>query len=194
MPMQDAQRWNERYLEESRYKSFTRPRPFLKQNLARLPKKGLALDVAMGLGGNAQLLMAHGLDVIGVDISDVALKQAKLRLPNLMAVRADLTRFYIPPLTFDVILNFFYLQRDLWPDYLAALNPGGWLVFETLTQDMRLRQPEIEPEFLLAPGELRKAFSTLEIESYFEGWTESDSGHPRAVACLLARKPSGKVA
>ena len=194
MPMEDAHRWNERYSEESRFKSFTRPRPFLVRNLARLPKTGLALDVAMGLGGNAELLLARGLDVIGVDISDVALRQAKLRLPELMAVRVDLTRFYIPPLTFDVILNFFYLQRDLWPDYMAGLNPGGWLVFETLTQDMRTHQPDIEPEFLLAPGELHKAFSTLEIQSYFEGWTESDSGHPRAVACLLARKPFDKPA
>jgi tellurite methyltransferase len=191
MPLEDAQRWNERYLEESRYKSFTKPRPFLVQNLARLPKKGLALDVAMGLGGNAELLLQHGLDVIGVDISNVALRQAKQRLPNLMAVRADLTRFFIPPHTFDVILNFFYLQRDLWPAYLAGLNPGGWLVIETLTRDMRDRLTDIDPKYLLAPGELRKAFPTLETQRYFEGWTESDSGHPRAVACLLARKPYG---
>lgn len=189
MPIQDAHRWNERYSESKRFSTFTNPRPFLIEHADQLPRQGLALDVAMGLGGNAGFLLEHGLKVVGIDISDVAVRHAKARLPQLMALQADLTQFYLPDEIFDVILNFYYLQRDLWPQYIRALHPGGLLVFETLTQEMHARLPDTDPRYLLAAGELRKAFESLEILVYREGWSEGDSGHVRATASLLARKP-----
>jgi hypothetical protein len=187
MPASDAQRWNARYQQERR-ESFEAPRPFLVENAAFLPAQGLAIDFAMGLGGNAGFLIQRGLRVVGVDISIVAVRQAKASHPGLMAAVADLTRFYLPELAFDVILNFYYLQRDLWPRYKQALRPGGLLFVETLTWEMRSIHPDIEPEYLLAPGELQRAFSDLEILVYREGWVQSNSRHPRAVASLAARK------
>ena len=189
MSNSDAARWNKRFREEVRYSSFERPRPFLVENAAYLPKSGLALDIAMGLGGNAGFLMERGLQVVGVDISSVAVQRAKERLPSLMAVQADLAQFYFPPATFDVILNFYYLQRGLWLQYQRALRPGGWLVFETLTQEFLTIQPEIDPEYLLAPGELSRAFPSLETIVYYEGWSSGETGHARPVASLLARAP-----
>jgi len=189
MPIQDAQRWDSRYRENIRYNTFEKPRPFLVNHTQLLPINGLALDIAMGLGGNAGHLIRHGLKVIGIDISSVALKRARQPLPTLMAVQADLTRFYLPANSFDVILNFFYLQRDLWSYYVQALRPNGWLIFETLTVDFRSMQPDIDPNFLLAHDELRYAFPSLETLDYEEGWTTSDDGHLRPVAGLVARKP-----
>jgi tellurite methyltransferase len=188
MPIQDAKRWDERYSGESRHSNFEKPRPFLVHHAELLPTNGLALDVAMGLGGNAEFLLKRGLKVIGVDISSVALKRARQRLPELIAVQADLTQFYLPANTFDVIINFFYLQRNLWPDYIRALRPNGWLIFETLTVDFRSIQPEIDPKYLLAPNELHHAFPALEIIDYQEGWTTNDNGHLRSAAGLVARK------
>lgn len=189
MPIQDAKRWDARYEENSRYSKFEKPRSFLVNHVELLPTSGLALDVAMGLGGNTELLLKRGLKVIGIDISSVALKRARQRLPALMAVQADLTQFYLPTNTFDVIINFFYLQRELWPSFIRALRPNGWLIFETLTVDFRSLQPDIEPHYLLAPHELRHAFPTLEIVDYQEGWSTNDDGHTRPVASLVARKP-----
>jgi tellurite methyltransferase len=144
----------------------------------------------MGRGGNAAFLMERGLHVIGVDISSVAVRSAKQRLPKLMAIIADLTHFYIPDASFDLISNFYYLQRDLWPAYYQALHPGGVLVMETLTKEMLQRQPEIDPRYLLEPGELKEAFSGWEILVYQEGWSASSTGHSRAVASLVARRLS----
>jgi tellurite methyltransferase len=188
MPIQDANRWDERYSGKSHHSNFEKPRPFLVSHAELLPTNGLALDIAMGLGGNAEFLLKRGLKVIGVDISSVALKRAKLRLPELMAVQADLTQFYLPANTFNVIINFFYLQRNLWPDFIRALKPNGWLIFETLTADFRSLQPEIDPKYLLASDELQYAFPSLEIVDYQEGWSSNDNGHLRSVAGLVARK------
>ena len=193
MSHSDAERWDARYREDARFSSYRQPRRFLVENEHLLPAQGLALDVAMGQGGNAAYLLARGLRVVGIDVSSVAVRQAKSRLPDLMAVIADLTRFYLPEAKFDVILNFFYLQRELWMDYQRALRPGGLLILETLTMDMLSVNPEIDPRYLLQPGELKAAFSTWQILVYGEGWIGTDTSRPRAVARLVARRPGGQL-
>jgi len=82
---------------------------------------------------------------VGVDISSVAVMKARRRLPDLMAVVADLNAFSIPDQSFDAILNFYFLQRDLWQLYKRALRPGGVLFLETLTQEMLNIQPDMDP-------------------------------------------------
>lgn len=188
MSLEDADRWDARYASQPRFKSFSKPRPFLVAHAGLLPPGGLALDIAMGLGGNAEFLLNIGFQVVGVDISGIALKQVKKRLPDLMAVQADLTRFFLPPRTFSVVTNFFYLQRDLWEPIYQCLRPGGILIFETLTRDMLALHLEADPVYYLSPGELRSAFSKLDILVYQEGWTESERGYRRAVASLIGRK------
>jgi 2-polyprenyl-3-methyl-5-hydroxy-6-metoxy-1,4-benzoquinol methylase len=193
MPTEDASRWNKRYQEENR-NSFERPRRLLIDYANLLPKQGLALDIAMGLGGNANFLLQHGLHVIGVDISHIAIHKAKTTLPDLMAVIADLEHFYIPSNTFDVIISFLYLQKDIWLPMVQGLKPNGILFIETLTENMHAIHPEIETRFLLKPGELREAFTQsvladlMEILAYQENWQETTTSHPRAVASLVARR------
>ncbi len=191
MALQDAARWDEKYQDE-RYNTFTQPRQFLIDHESYFPRRGLALDVAMGLGGNSAYLVEHGLSVIGVDISSVAVRRAKKRFPQIMVVQADLTHFYLPTARFDVILNFFYLQRDLLPRLVCALRPGGLLLIETMTQSMLEVKPDIPPDCLLAPYELHNMFAHLDIITYHEGWTNSRDHHRRAIASLAARVPQEK--
>jgi hypothetical protein len=188
MSREDAQRWNARYQTSPR-DSFELPRPFLIEHAHLLPRSGLALDIAMGIGGNAGFLIQHGLRVIGVDISNVAIRSAANHLPSLMPVIADLSNFFLSPDSFDVIINFLYLQRSLWTIYPNALRLGGILVFETLTMDMLTVNPNTDPRYLLQPGELAQAFPALNTLVYNEGWQETNTTHPRAVASIVAQRP-----
>jgi len=193
MPTEDANRWNLRYQADPR-NSFELPRKLLLEYADLLPSEGLALDIAMGLGGNARFLLQHGLRVVGVDISYVAASKAKSEIPGLMAVVADLNKFHIPPNTFDVVINFLYLQRDLWVPIANGLKEGGVVFIECLLEDMRSIHPEINPTFLLKPGELQQSFlhsnlsKNMEILYYNEGWYKTATSHPRSTANLIARR------
>jgi hypothetical protein len=193
MPAEDANRWNLRYQADPR-NSFELPRALLVEHNDLLPSQGLALDIAMGLGGNARFLIQRGLRVIGVDVSYIAVRKATSELPTLMAVVADLEQFFIPQNTFDVIINFLYLQRNLWIPIINGLKKGGVLFIECLLEDMLSIHPEINPAYLLKPGELQQVFidgemsRNLEILNYTEGWYSMTTSHARATSRLVARR------
>ncbi len=184
----DAWKWNERY-QSGVEAAFERPRDFLVEQAQCLPNHGVALDIAMGLGGNAGFLLERGLCVIGVDVSEVAAKRAKAHWRDLQAAVLDLARYRWPACSFDVILNFYYLQRDLFPQFPAMLKPGGIVMIETLTIEMLKTRSDFNPDYLLQPDELRRAFAGWDILVYREGQIEMRTGSPRAVASLVARKP-----
>jgi tellurite methyltransferase len=184
----DALKWNERYRTNAE-PSYQRPREFLIEQAAHLPASGLALDVAMGLGGNAGFLIERGLKVIGLDVSEVGARRAKDRWPNLMAAVFDLTRFDLPATSVDVVLNFYFLQRALWPLYRRVIRSGGVLIMETLMIDNLIHRPDYNPDYLLQPDELRRAFADWDVITYQEGWIDRGGRWPRAVASIVARRP-----
>lgn len=186
MSSADAIKWNERYRSEA----FQSPREFLIEQAAYLPQHGLALDLAMGAGGNAGFLIERGLRVIGVDVSEVGIRRAKQRWPLIEAAVIDLEQYRWPSCAFDVILNFYYCQRDLWPRFRSMLKPGGVLIFETLTLETLQTRPDYNPDYLLAPGELRRGFATWDVLVYREGWIDIGGRWPRAIASLVARAPA----
>ena len=193
MPVDDAARWNLHYQADPR-NTYELPRSLLLDHADLLPRHGLALDIAMGLGENASFLIQRGLKVVGVDISRVAVSKAKNKLPTLMAVIADMEQFSIPPNTFDVIINFLYLQRDLWLPITRGLKKGGVLFIECLTEDMLSIHPEINPTYLLKPTELQLNFINSEVSKDMEilfsteGWYSTSTSHMRATASLIARR------
>jgi tellurite methyltransferase len=187
MTMQDAVKWNQRYQAPDRAARCT-ARSFLLEQAQALPCHGLALDIAMGLGTNAAFLSAHGLRVIGLDISEVAARTAKTRCPSLQAAVVDLSYCTLPPAAFDVIVNFYFLDRRLWPWYRRALKPGGVLIVETLTRAMLAVRPDINPVYLLEPGELQTAFADWRVIAQRETWL-ADGGWQRAVASLAVQRP-----
>lgn len=183
--------WDERYRSEEAVPE-RGPASFLVAHRHLLPPGGRALDVAMGTGRNALYLASLGYEVTGIDISSVAVARCRKEAARLglrvEAIQADLESYALPESEYDVVIDFYYLRRDLAPRLEEALRPGGVLVFESFTTEQRRFGwgPQSD-EFLLLPGELPSLFPRLEALEYREGLTESERG-TKAVAGLVARR------
>lgn len=161
----DAAKWNGRYQTEGDKWQKNRPRQLLLDYVDQLPQTGLALDAAAGVGVNGLFLAERGWHVVALDISEVGLRLAKETAVE-KGLRMETAVFdlsanpWLPADTFDVILNFRFLERGTFPVYQQALKPGGWLLFETF---IRPYQEVSDPDYFLEPGELQSAFSDFEM-------------------------------
>jgi SAM-dependent methyltransferase len=157
-----------------------------------------ALDLACGAGRHAIFLAGHGFEVTAVDSSRVGIEMTRRRaaahgLP-VDARIADLERggFRIEPGGYDLICDFYYLQRDLFPSMRAGVREGGLVAAAIhLTDERADASRPMNPDFLLQPGELLSEFEGWEILHYHEtsGHDEDAGDHTRRTAELIARRP-----
>jgi tellurite methyltransferase len=183
----DRGAWDKTYNRKD-YVYGKEPDAFLVKHVEKLPK-GRTLDIAAGEGRHAVYLAKKGFQSEAVDISSVGLRKAqKLAAENgvkIKTINADLNKFKIQPNSYTVIMNFYYLQRSLYPQIIAGLKRNGVVVFVSNTTE-QLKLPngkDFEREYLLEPGELTRAFAELEVISY----SETNDGK-NAVARLIAKK------
>ena len=162
MPISDALRWNARYREPANSKPAV-PRELLVKFHQYISPAGFVLDIAMGLGGNACFLVKNGFQVLGVDISTVAVIRAKNECKELLALIADSNELIFPTNTFDAIINFYYLDRSILDLYKTILKPGGLLFFETPGIGTREIGTTIEKKYLLQKNELIITFANWDI-------------------------------
>ena len=159
----------------------------MKQNVQLLPK-GTVLDLAMGEGRNGVYLATKGFEVTGLDISATGLKKAESLAADLgvkiTTIVADLERYPLHPNTYDVIICTYYLQRDLFPQMISSLKPGGMALVETYTLDHQKYHPEFPQEYLLNRNELLTLFQGLTVIRY----QAVDDGQA-AYASILVQKP-----
>lgn len=191
------QKWNRRYaaLHPTARRE---PTPFVKFCLPYLPTTGRALDIAAGAGRHSVALARHGLQVDAVDISvrgvqlarryatEAGLKSAQIRF-----VVADVEKLWLPAQQYAVVLVSYFLHRPLFELIKTRLQPGGWLVYETFTQEQLTQPYHQRPsklEFYLKPQELREAFSDFQIIYYDEG-----DHRGKLTAQLLAQKQGSGV-
>lgn len=183
--------WDERWSHGEHSGSL--PSPILVEALRDVPP-GRALDLGAGAGRNALYLAQEGWDVTALDNSATAVSVATMRAREMQVALdarvADLTtdQVALEPGEFDLVLMFFYMQRDLFPRIRGWLRPGGLFIAAIHTVDDRPGIHPMNPSFLLEPGELEGAFSGFEILSSREG-DPRDGLHRRRTAELVARKP-----
>jgi SAM-dependent methyltransferase len=167
----DRARWDARYAEVHSVAtdSITLPevfRPFV----AQFPSAGSALDVACGDGAAAVWLASRGMDVLGVDVSPVAVRRAA-QLAAAAGV-ADRCRFVVADLDeglpagprADVILCLAFRDARLDAEMTARLAPGGLLAASALSE-----VGGHTGRFRVAAGELDRAFGHLDVLASGEG-------------------------
>lgn len=192
--MSDRERWNEKHREVQ--VGGGTPREWLVEHEALIDElpKGRALDVACGRGREALWLAERGFTVDAVDVADVAVDAvraaARERALPLQAWRVDLveTAGPFPREPYDIIVDFYFLERSLFPRMAAALAPGGLLVVETFTRDhVEVLGHDMPARFLLDHNELLTAFPGLRVVHYREAIIAGgDRG--RAVASIVVRR------
>lgn len=188
----DALKWNDRYQQEGDRWLLSKPRELLIDFAGLLPETGLALDAAAGVAMHGQFLAERGLRVLALDISEVGLRLAKQKAAEkgvwLETAVYDLSHLWLPPNTFDVIVNFRFLERSTFSVYKQALRPGGLLFFETF---VRPNTHEAHPHFFLEPRELYANFvDDMEIVHHIIKDTKgSHTRRLKSTEQLVARKP-----
>jgi SAM-dependent methyltransferase len=152
---------------------------------------GRALDLACGKGRNALFLAERGFDVLGIDVSDVALGEARTRArEKSLAIawqQADLEQIRLPQNSFDLVINFNYLQRSLMPQLKAAIKNAGYVICETYLVDQQTIGHPKNPDYLLAHNELLEQFRDFRVLYYREG-KFLDGGGLSFRAGILAQK------
>ena len=192
----ERERWNQKYLEAAGAETWKVPDPFLARAfsgyiLPLFPHPGSALDLAGGAGRHAIWLAKQGWEVTLIDVSDAGVEQARQNagplashmhfvVDDLSHFKASQTRFEAG---FEVVMAFFYLEREIFSEIMKAVRPGGLLVYKTLTlAQLKLPGGPKDPAHLLEPGELLRLADGLRVLHYREEVAE------KATAELVARK------
>jgi SAM-dependent methyltransferase len=168
---EDRRRWDERYTSQGpALTGVVEPPGVFATYAEAFPTTGRALDLACGQGRGAVWLARRGLDVWGLDVSTVAIAQAR-DLAERSGV-ADRCRFDVVDLdeglpdgpTVDVILCHKFRDRRLDQAIIGRLAPGGLLAIAALSEVGATPGP-----FRAAAGELAAAFADLNLVGAGEG-------------------------
>jgi 2-polyprenyl-3-methyl-5-hydroxy-6-metoxy-1,4-benzoquinol methylase len=167
----DKTKWNRRFESENSYLG-ERPSPFLSQEIERIGRLApgkRALDIACGEGRNSVFLAQQGFLVTALDISDVGLGKAARRAEEAGVVvdfqQVDLDDYRFSE-QFDLIINFNFLLREIIPEEVHSLSPGGLLIIDTIMESQELLASH-NPAYLLRRGELQKICEGFDGEILF---------------------------
>lgn len=154
-----------------------------------LPQAGFALDVACGAGHGSLWLADRGLEVFGIDVSPVAVAQAK-RLASDLGLAAD-CQFVAHDLdsglpdspSADLVVCHLFNAPELDDALVERLVPGGILAVTVLSV------VDAEPgPFRAEPGELLDRFGHLDVRGHRE-W----EGRASIVVRAAGPKPDGRL-
>lgn len=148
-----------------------------------------ALDLACGSGRHVRHLAGLGLRVTAVDRDAEALAPlaAEPGLAEVLAADLEAGPWPLDGRRFDLVLVSNYLWRPLLPHIVAAVAPGGWLIYETFADGQQSIGRPARPDFLLRPGELLPACQGLRIVGYEDGFSPGTAGvNPRFVQRVAA--------
>ena len=191
------EKWDRNYRGSS--VDFPRPCRVLDDYGYLLPASGKALDIACGLGGNALLLAAAGLNTTAIDISEVAIDKlqgyAERANLDVHGVVASVSDYYFASVesyqgNFDVITVANYLDRSLFGIIADLLAPGGLLFYQTFVREKsNLDSGPQNPEYLLNTNELLSLTAPLVCRVFLDLGSvgETDSGL-RDQSCIVVQK------
>lgn len=146
-----------------------------------LPAQSTVLDIACGHGRHMKFLASLGHQVTGIDRSPEAIDSAsawgEVILADIENGPWPLTQNSQNPKNtqslarpaarqFGAVVVTNYLWRPLFCVMAQSLAPSGILIYETFARGNETVGKPSRPDFLLEPGELIQAFSSLHLIAY----------------------------
>lgn len=155
-----------------------------------IPAGGSVLDVACGAGRHTRFLHGQGHRLTALD-RDPAAIAAIAGVAE--AIEADIEGgpWPLADRAFAGVVVTNYLWRPRLRDIVAAVAPGGVLLYETFAQGNESVGRPARPDFLLAPGELLAAAAGLRVVAYEDGFLAAPD---RFVQRIAAVRPSAAPA
>lgn len=166
------------------------PSPWIARFGPLVPAGGTVLDLACGRGRHMRWFAARGHPVLGVDRDAEAL--ATLQGVG-ETLRADIENgpWPLAGRRFDAVVVTNYLWRPLFPRILEAVAEGGLLLHETFAQGNETVGKPSRPDFLLAPGELLRAYPGLRVVAYEDGFLDQPPRYVQRIAAVRERPDAG---
>ncbi|HEX6092377.1 MAG TPA: methyltransferase domain-containing protein [Dongiaceae bacterium] len=145
------------------------PSPWVLRHAGLVPAGRAVLDLACGSGRHTLVFLAGGHPVTAVD-RDLSGIAALEDWPGLTALEVDLEAGAPWPFaagSFGGVVVTNYLHRPILAGIVAAVEPGGALIYETFAAGNEAFGKPTNPDFLLQPGELLEAVrGRLEVVAY----------------------------
>jgi SAM-dependent methyltransferase len=156
-----------------------------------VPKEGIILDLACGVGRHSLLLAENGFKTVGIDISPTFIGRAK-ELAKERKVK-DNTDFRIGDMrqvgellqnykeSFDVVVNLFTshgywdkaTDRNIFQQSLSLVKPKGLLIIHTVNRDFLIKNFQARDWNIIQENKLLLVERRLDLESsrMFNVWT-----------------------
>jgi SAM-dependent methyltransferase len=167
--------------ERARHLRISEPSPWVARFAALAPANGRVLDVAAGGGRHSRLFLDRGHPVTAIDKNISALgalpHQERLQIIE-FDMETDMPLFDqggpLSGRTFATIVVVNYLYRPNIQGLLAALAPGGLLLYETFALGNEAFARPRNPDHLLRAGELIDLVAgRMQIVAYEHGRIEN---------------------
>ena len=131
--------WDQTY-DRPDYLYGKEPIDFIRKNIEIFSERSKILDMGMAEGRNAVYLAEKGHDVLGIDLSIIAinkaLKLAKEKGVKIRTMHSSMKQYSARRNSFDVILSIYYFDKDVLLRAYNWLRPGGVFIIEAFAENV----------------------------------------------------------
>lgn len=141
------------------------------------------LDVACGSGRHMRWFAERNHAVTGVDRATDAVDSAA-RFGRAVLADIEAGPWPFAGQTFDAVIVTHYLWRPRLADIVAAVAPGGVLLYETFAVGNETVGKPSRADFLLQPRELLSACASLRVVAYEDGFLSAPERFVQRIAAV----------
>ncbi len=168
------------------------PSPWVQRWSALVARDGSVLDVACGSGRHVRWFAERGCRVTGVD-RDAAALAPLAGIAETVVADIENGPWPFAGRRFDAVVVTNYLWRPLLRAIVDCVGEGGVLICETFARGNETVGKPSNPDFLLQPGELLQAATSLRVVAFEDGFLAPPERFVQRIAAVREASAGGAV-